>query len=143
MAAQTTGRKKRQYSDKDKAAALVALEANGGNVLKTSQALNIPRQTLINWNNGSHLTDDVPKIGQEKRRGVLEQLIDEQHAILALLPGKRGDASYQQLMTALAISIDKSQLLQGADTAIVSVRMYETVSPDDWDDDGGDDAGDE
>jgi transposase-like protein len=141
--AQTTGRKKRQYTDKDKAAALVALEANGGNAVKTARDLGIPRQTLLHWNSGAHVSTDVPIIGQEKRRGVLEQLVDEQHAILALLPSKRGDASYQQLMTALAISIDKSQLLQGADTAIVSVRMYETVSPDDWDTDGGDDAGDE
>ncbi len=43
---------KRRYSDQEKAEALAALDANGGNLLKTSEQIGIPRQTIQEWASG-------------------------------------------------------------------------------------------
>lgn len=40
---------KHSYTDAERAAALAVLQANGGNMLRTSKATGIPRTTLITW----------------------------------------------------------------------------------------------
>jgi hypothetical protein len=47
---------KRMYSDEEKASALAALAANGGNALLTAQQTGVPRTTLRKWAGGSWMT---------------------------------------------------------------------------------------
>lgn len=106
---------RRSFSDNDKAAALAALDANGGNVLRTAKQLNVPRSTLQEWANG-RVSHDVPELRQQKRQDLHSLFMDEIYAIAELLPTKRHEATYSQLATAAGIFTDKVQLLTGKAT---------------------------
>lgn len=107
---------RRQYTDSDKAAALVALEANGGNVKLTARQLGLPRQTLALWAQNKHISADVPNIQHQKRDELLTLFMDEIQAALDLMASKRHEASYRDLVRAVGIFTDKYQLLSGAAT---------------------------
>lgn len=127
---------KRSYSDNEKAAALLTLESNGGNLSRTSRELNIPISTLGEWRDG-RAVPDVAEIRNENRTPLVERLMNELTAALNLLPDKRNDASYSDLMRGVGILTDKVQLLSGADTARVRATVHVTYGADD---DGGEDA---
>jgi hypothetical protein len=112
----------RKYSDKDKATALAALDANGGNAAKTARETKIPRATIQEWANG-RVSDDVPEIRHETKRELIDMFRDELYEIFAELPHKRGDATYAQLATAAGIFNDKVQLLSGGATSRADVRL--------------------
>lgn len=112
---------KRSYSDKDKATALAALDANGGNLLRTSKALSIPLQTLANWAGGKGLSADVPDIKNEKK----EELADAFDRLVRACIGRaaemlenRDAVEFKDLGMVAAIATDKMQLLKGQATAI-------------------------
>lgn len=107
----------RQYTDADKATALVALEANDGNVRSTARALNIPWQTLNQWSRDIHINADVPKISDEKRIDFTEMLEAEINAALGAMNGKRDDGSYSDMARTVGIFIDKLELLRGNATS--------------------------
>lgn len=113
---------RRSFSDNDKAAALAALDANGGNVYRTAKELNVPRSTLQEWANG-RVSHDVPELRQQKRQDLHELFLNEIYAIANLLPSKREDATYSQLATAAGIFTDKLQLLTGQATTRADVRV--------------------
>lgn len=129
---------KRSYSDNEKAAALLTLESNGGNLSRTSRELNIPITTLVDWRNG-HVIPEVSDIRNENRTPLVERLMAELTAALNLLPDKRNDASYSDLMRGVGILTDKVQLLSGRDTERVAARVHVTYGADT---DGSDDATD-
>lgn len=106
---------RRSFSDNDKAAALAALDANGGNVYRTAKELNVPRSTLQEWANG-RVSHDVPELRQQKRQDLHELFLNEIYAIAELMPTKRHEATYSQLATAAGIFTDKVQLLTGKAT---------------------------
>lgn len=106
---------RRQFSDNDKAAALAALDANGGNVYRTAKEINVPRSTLQEWANG-RVSHDMPELRQQKRQDLHELFLNEIYAIAELMPDKRKDATYSQLATAAGIFTDKLQLLTGKAT---------------------------
>lgn len=109
---------KRQYSDNDKAGALVALDANEGNVNRTAKQLGVPRKTLAMWADNRHLSADVADIRQEKKKELSEKLEDLAHSLVDMLPSKLPQASVRDLAGALIVAVDKMQLLKGAPTAI-------------------------
>lgn len=109
---------KRTYSDSDKAAALAALDANGGDVSHTARQLGVPRKTLSEWARGRGVSEDVPGMRAGKRGELTERLESVAHAILDALPGSLAGAQPHHLATALGIVLDKRQLLQGQPTAI-------------------------
>jgi hypothetical protein len=113
---------RRQFSDNDKAAALAALDANGGNVYRTAKELNVPRSTLQEWANG-RVSHDVPELRQQKRQDLHELFLEELYAIAGLLAEKRHEATYSQLATAAGIFTDKLQLLTGQATSRADVRV--------------------
>ena len=127
---------KRSYSDNEKAAALLTLESNGGNLSRTSRELNIPVTTLVVWRNG-HVIPEVSDIRNENRTPLVDRLMNELTAALNLLPDKRSEASYSDLMRGVGILTDKVQLLSGADTARVRATVHVTYGADT---DGSDDA---
>lgn len=106
---------KRQYSDNDKATALAALDANGGNVTKTARETKIPASTITEWRDG-RIHADVTDIRDEKVLELSELVEIELRAIFAEMGVKRATASYANLATAAGIFVDKKQLLAGKAT---------------------------
>jgi len=119
---------KRQYSDSDKAGALAALDANGGNVNRTARQLQIPRTTLTEWMSDRHISDDVPDIRQEKKASLAEKFAELAERLVDDLINRVGEGKFVEEATAAAIATDKMQLLRGAPTSIskdVSERTHE------------------
>lgn len=118
---------KRQYSDKDKAAALALLDANEGNVRKTARDTGVPHKTLDGWAKG-RINADCADIRTDKRKELSERLEDLAHTLVDLLPEKLPNASVRDLAGALIVAVDKMQLLKGSPTTIskdVSERTNE------------------
>ena len=111
---------RRQYTDRQKAEALAALDANGGNLTRTSREIGVPLSTIRNWRDGMGTNGDVAELRSQKRG----ELADELTEIAWLLAGdlqdesKRRRASLVQTATSMAIVIDKTQLLRGLPTSI-------------------------
>lgn len=66
---------KRSYSDEQKASALAALAANGGNVNLTSGQIGVPRHTLLKWAFGEGAHTSVTDIGHQKKQGLADRLV--------------------------------------------------------------------
>lgn len=106
MASKTT----RRYSDEDRATALAALAANGGNVQRTAGQLNVPERTLSYWSKttGAH----VAKLCGEKKGTLADQLESIAWKLVETMPSKLAKANLTQVATALGIVIDKARLLR-------------------------------
>ena len=63
------------YSDNFKAESLAALEANGGNILRTSREMDIPESTLRSWKNGSG-TRALPADLRDQKKTELSEKLD-------------------------------------------------------------------
>jgi transposase-like protein len=139
MAAQTTGRKKRQYSDEDKAAALAALDANGGNLSRTAKEFDIPKTTLIEWRDGRNQHPVVSDLRTVKKQSLAELFEEAARAYIAraLDTDAVSDTRGKDAIIAAATALDKLQLLTGQDTERVASRILVTYGTD-----GGDDAPD-
>ena len=105
---------RRSYSDAERATALAALEANGGNIGRTSRELGLPRATLQNWSR----REAAPDLGHQKRGELAEALADVAWRLAGAIPSKLDAANLQQVAVSLGIVIDKMQLLKGMPTAI-------------------------
>jgi len=134
--ASRTNRSQRGYSDADKAAALAALAANGGNVARTARQLDIPRKTLAGWPEehpaGPELaTSSPPKKGRpatpppapEAIAAAAGSLSDQFRSFVGRVLGLTTDddiraATLAQRFTAAGIAVDKAQLLEGKATTI-------------------------
>lgn len=121
----------RKYTEAEKSAALVAYDLSGGNMSGTAKRIGIPRKTLESWVTGRAGTNDaVAAMRQEKRRSIADLLEDEVYAILNLLPEKRTEAHYRDLLVSLGIATDKMQLLRGEDTERSNVKIHVTYGDD-------------
>jgi transposase-like protein len=109
---------KQQYSDDDKANALAALQANGGNTSLTARQLGIPRATLINWSNGNGVHPVVSEIGQVKKEALADRLEDVAHRLVDAMPDKIKDANLQQVTVSMGIAVEKMRLLREQPTSI-------------------------
>lgn len=113
--------KRRRYSDDDRASALAALAANGGNLARTSAALGIPEATLRQWATGKRHPEAVQMSDQKKApladaiEGIARQIADS-------LPGKLPDADLKDASIAFGVLIDKMRLLRGEPTSIDEQR---------------------
>jgi transposase-like protein len=110
-------KKRRAYSDDDKANALAALAANGGNVAKTARQLKLPRVTLLRWSAGQ-VHPEVSNLGHQKRKALDRKLEDLAHRLVDALPGKIDRATLAQAAVALGIAIEKMRLLREQATDI-------------------------
>lgn len=108
---------RRRYSDDDRAAALAALAANGGNVARTAARLGIPVKTLANWARGDR-HPEAAQLGERKKGDMAAALEAVAWQILDALPHKIGKAPLNQAAVALGIAIDKARLLRGEPTEI-------------------------
>jgi hypothetical protein len=102
---------RRNYSDEDRANALAALDANGGNLMRTARQLGTPRKTLAEWARG-RVPAAVADLRHQKRGDLADRLEAVAHELLDALPAKIKDAPLNQLAVALGILIDKLILLR-------------------------------
>jgi hypothetical protein len=108
---------RRRYSDEERANALAALAANGGNVNQTARQLNIPEPTVRHWANGN-VHPDVVKDHEEKKESMAVALDRVAQQLLDAIPGKIDKANLSHTATAMGIAIDKARLLRGEPTSI-------------------------
>lgn len=109
---------RREYSDEDKATALAALDANGGNVQRTARTLGIPEPTLRGWARKRGIHPTVVELHDQKKGSLADELEEIAEKLAGAMPGKVAEASLQQTATSLGIVIDKMQLLRGQPTNI-------------------------
>ncbi|HEX8097836.1 MAG TPA: hypothetical protein VF507_07355 [Pyrinomonadaceae bacterium] len=110
--------KKRNYSDNDKAEALAALDANGGDLKHTSKLLRIPLSTLTDWSKNRGINQQVTDFREDKKKDLAGKLEELAHKCVDLLPEKLPFASVRDLAGALIVAVDKMRLLKGEPTAI-------------------------
>ena len=108
---------------------LLALEANAGNLTRTSRETGVPVTTLKHWRDGEGVTPDVPVLVAEKKEplaDVFERVariyLDhaESDTVVAKTPG-------QASVIAAAAATDKSLLLRGQATSITAAETPQIV----------------
>lgn len=109
---------RRSYSDEEKAEALAALAANGGDVSETARSLQIPRLTLQHWAQGRGVQPRVFQKEQEKREGLAERLEALAHRLVDVIDKKADTATARDAATAMGIAVDKMRLLREQPTSI-------------------------
>lgn len=107
-----------QYSDREKAEALLGVITNSGNVKKTADESQIPNQTLVNWTKGIGINADVRKMVEENCLNLALELDSLSFQAVGLLPDKLLTASVRDLVGVFSQAIEKSQLLKGKATSI-------------------------
>lgn len=112
--------KRRHYSDKFKAGAIVMLQSEGypddaRAVARVASKLDVPGRTLRRWFKGEYGTPP-DEIVQDSKKELSDLFESEIRAIMDALPSAREDASYRDLVTGAAILTDKRELLRGKPT---------------------------
>jgi len=110
----------RRYTEDDKATALAALQANGGNLKRTSRELGVPRATLTSWRDGTGINAKVSEKCHQKKEelaGLFEQAC-RVYLLHAVTPATVKKMRGKDAVMAAAIAADKKQLLDGKPTAI-------------------------
>lgn len=121
------------YNSKQRAEALVVLEANGGNLRKTARELHIGGATIAAWRNENRAgksaseASEAPKVSSlaletaeiiPAMRGVfIEDLISLRDRVLAHLYENLSELKAREAAITLGILIDKVELLEGNATS--------------------------
>jgi transposase-like protein len=108
---------RRRYSDEERAQALAALAANGGNISLTAKQLDIPIKTLSNWANGIRHPESA-QMGNEKKKLMADVLEEIAWKLIDAIPGKVKKAPLGQTVTSMAIAVDKMRLLRNLPTEL-------------------------
>ena len=112
------------YSDELKAETLAALEANQGNVARTSRETKVPASTIRDWRDGVGTRALSAELRDQKRESLSDRLSDIAENILDSISDKDIEkATLVQKTTAVGILIDKSRLLQNQPTEINETRQ--------------------
>ena len=119
---------KRRYSDTEKAAALLAVEMNDGNVWRASLEVGIPAPTIREWFRGQ-IHSEITEIRNGTRVELADRCEALAHEMADSLPQKIEEATLLQTTTAMAITIDKMRLLREQPTTIS--QSHRTVTKDD------------
>lgn len=120
-------RKWTDYSDEDKASAVLMLEAAGypgrkGAMSQVVRELGVPESTLRSWAKNEH--GAPPAKVRDKKRGELTTSLNEVATKLIAHLGDIADTGdVRETATALGIVIDKLQLLRGDSTANTNQRI--------------------
>jgi transposase-like protein len=107
----------RRYTDEERATALAALVADGGNVKLTAAKLGIPRMTLASWANGDR-HPEATQMCHEKKGELADAFEGIAWRLLDAMPAKIAEAPLQAVATAAGICVDKMLLLRGEPTVI-------------------------
>ena len=104
---------------------LLALEANGGNLLRTSKETGVPIKTIQQWRDGLGINPDVVDLSNEQKPDLADRYDQIAHQALDLAPDKITEANFSQLMTGAAIATDKARLLRGESTSNTRTEYVE------------------
>lgn len=109
--------KRRRYTDKFRASAVVMLEAQGypdkkGSLSSVADHLKVPPSTLAGWFKAHH-NPPPTEVRDEKKRDLADFIDSVLPQIFEAMPDATMDASLKDLATAAGILIDKKQLLTG------------------------------
>jgi transposase-like protein len=106
-------KRKRQYSDADKAVALVAIDGNGGNVKRTAIQLGIPHKTLDDWAKGRNQNPAVAELHTRKKGSLADKFENLAHLLVDAMPEKIAKATLSQCAITSGIATDKAIRLRG------------------------------
>jgi transposase-like protein len=111
-----------QYSDEEKASALVLLAVYNGNLKRTARSLGIPRTTLSAWAKGRGTHAVVTKQCHFKKENLADRLEEVVRVMLdaATDPAKIADASLLDLCKSIGILVDRMLLLRGRPTRLLT-----------------------
>lgn len=101
------------YTDEQRAAALVKLAANAGNVTRTAAELGVPEATLRSWRDGAR----SPKARKEcalKMRPTAERCDEIAASMLDKIEEKIDTGTLAGTTTAFGIMVDKAAMLRAA-----------------------------
>lgn len=118
-------KKRRRYTDEEKAAALALTEFNSNldyPIAVTAKALQVPDSTIDTWKKGEWVSDKAKALSGEKKQNLAE--LCEAYAIKSLT-GLLGDGASPVTprdFASIGIAIDKMLLLRGQPTAITESR---------------------
>ncbi len=109
------GRKWTQYSDEDKASALLMLEAAGwpnrvGSMSQVARRLSVPESTLRAWAKNEHGAPPA-KVRERKKGELVQTLTDVAFALVEHLASIADTGDVRETATALGIVVDKLQAL--------------------------------
>jgi hypothetical protein len=107
---------RRKYSDQERAEALAALAANGGNVYRTSRQLGIPRKNLERWAAGEAVHPDVAEMAHEKKATLAERFTALAEKLVGVADAKAHELNAKDAVIAAGVAVDKARLLQGEST---------------------------
>ena len=114
-------RKWTDYSDEDKASAVLMLEAAGypdrkGAMTQVVKALGVPESTLRSWAKNEHGAPPA-KVRDRKKGELIESLNEVATKLIEHLGDIADTGDVRETATAAGIVIDKLQLLRGDSTA--------------------------
>lgn len=113
----------RAYSDDFKATALAALVANGGNVQRTADDLDVPESTLRSWREGVGTRAVSANLRDQKREELSARVTQVAWSIVDSIDETDiENASLVQKTTAFGILFDKMRLLSDEATEISENR---------------------
>lgn len=122
--AKRTNKKRQNYTDEFRATAVAAAIAAGypsikGALSRTAGQLKVSHQLLRNWCT-SHQNPPPQNLLQLKKQDLRVLFMDEIYNAAGVLPSKRNNASYSQLVLAIATMYDKVRLIDNMPTVIIS-----------------------
>jgi transposase-like protein len=115
---------RRHYSDEERAAALAALKANGGNIARTAAQVGVPEQTLRQWRDNPDAAAP-PQVREQKEEQLKDMIERVARESLEVMSEKSGEADYKDLAVGVGILIDKKRLLDGQPTSIAETRRLD------------------
>ncbi len=118
---------KRIYSDRQRAEALAALDANAGDLTRTAKQLAIPRKTLESWSKGA-VNGDVANICEKKKAELADLFEGFARRVLDLTTDDDVKAaSLKDRFVAAAVATDKMLILRGKDPSNTPTVPFEFV----------------
>lgn len=113
MGLQPRQRRRRRYSDDERALALAALAANRNNLRRTARQLGIPRSSLVSWRSGDRHPEAAESATLKKRELALALEETVWKLLDGISPAMIARASLLDVMKTAGIAIDKMLALQG------------------------------
>lgn len=110
-------KKKCRYSDEERANAVAAVAANGGNVQGTAKQLGIPAMTLKHWVASEH-HPEATKNGELKKPILADQFEALAYKLVGVADGKAAALNAKDAVIAAGVAVDKMRLLRGQATTI-------------------------
>src|SRR5262245_44112651 len=103
---------RRRYTDEERAQALAALAANGGNVKATAAKIGLPVKTLQNWSSGM-VHPEVANLGQERKADLADAFESVARKLIGVADRGAERLNAKDAMIAAGVAVDKMTMLRG------------------------------